>query len=126
MSESSYPKLAQRARLVVLISYAVLLLAIAGSTLLWPAGERSPNAVIWLLLSAPLLLFLPGLWRGTINTHAWLCFVSMLYFAAAVVNVLLPAWRVLDVVELIAAIALFVSATLYIRWRARAVASASR
>lgn len=125
MSARDYASLARVARMVVLTSYAVLLLTIAGATLLWPSGERSPSAVIWLLLSAPLLLFLPGLWRGTVNTHAWVCFVSLLYFAAAVVNVLLPAWRVLDVVELVAAIALFVSSTLYIRWRTRAAANVS-
>lgn len=126
MSEFPYVRCARAARVTVLVSYAVLLLAIAGGTLLWPAGERAPNATIWLLLSVPLLLFLPGLWRGGVNTHAWLCFVSLLYFAAAVVNVLLPAWHWLDVVELVAATVLFVSATLYIRWRARAAASVSR
>jgi uncharacterized membrane protein len=126
MSAIAYAQLARWARCAVLVSYAVLLLAIAAATLLWPAGERQPSAVIWLLLSVPLLLFLPGLWRGSVNTHAWLCFVSLLYFAAAVINLFLPAWRALDVIELAATTTLFVAATLYIRWRSRAMATTPR
>jgi uncharacterized membrane protein len=70
-------------------------------------------------LSLPLLVFLPGLWRGGVRSLAWLSFVSMLYFAQAVTAVF-AAPRVVTVLELIASVTLFICTLLFVRWRARA------
>jgi uncharacterized membrane protein len=118
---AGYARLARLCSRVVWGSYLGLLLAIALATLVIPSGGRAPNPTVWLILSVPLLIFLPGLWRGRVMTHAWLCFVSMLYFAMAVTNLAVPHWRLLDVVELMLSVALFGSALLFVRWRSRAL-----
>lgn len=101
------------------IGYGLLLAALALSTLVWPSRGREPNVVIWLLLTVPLLIFLPGLVRGAIRTHSWLSFVTLLYFAMAVPNVFHPDGRELAVAEVVGSVILFVSAMLYVRWAAR-------
>ena len=68
----------------------------------------------------PLLIFLPGLWRGGVRTHVWLCFVVLIYFAAAVTQLFLPQSTALDTIRLLLTVAIFVFALLFIRWRARA------
>lgn len=118
---AGYARLARLCSRVVWGSYLGLLLAIALATLVIPSGGRAPNATIWLILSVPLLIFLPGLWRGRVMTHAWLCFVSMLYFAIAVTNLAVPHWRLLDVAELLLSVALFGSTLMFVRWRSRAL-----
>lgn len=102
-----------------LLATLLLLAAIALQTLIAPSGGRQPNVVVWLVLSLPLLIFLPGLWRGGIRSFAWLSFVSMLYFAQAV-TAIFAGPRFMNVLELSASVALFVCTLLFVRWRARA------
>lgn len=111
-------------RWLVASSYVLLLLAIAAGTLLWPGRGREPSALIWIMQTLPLLVVLPGLLRGGVNAHAWLSFIAMLYFAAAVTNLFVPPLRALDVFELILSIEIFVGAMFYVRWRSRAVRAA--
>lgn len=117
---TAYAVLARRCRQVALLSLVVLLVVIAIDTLIAPTQGRSPNVVVWLLLSLPLLIFLPGMYRGSVNSFAWLGFVSLLYFAQAVTALFAPWRRELDVVHLVFAVALFVSAMLSVRYTARA------
>ncbi|MDX9875074.1 MAG: DUF2069 domain-containing protein [Spongiibacteraceae bacterium] len=115
--------LEQRARLawwVTIASYLGLLAALSLATLVWPSDGREPNAVIWALLAIPLLILLPGLWRGGLRTNAWAAFLSLLYFTIAVPNVFKAGVRLLDWIEMICAVLLFLASTLYIRWAARA------
>lgn len=116
---------ARTARLTALIGYALLLLGLTLSTLVWPSRGREPNVVIWLLLVVPLLIFLPGLWRARPRTHSWLCFVTLLYFAMTVPNVFLADGRAVAVVELIGVALLFIGSMFYVRWAARAAAGTS-
>jgi uncharacterized membrane protein len=103
-----------------LLSTLVLLAAIALQTLIIPSHDRAPNVVVWLALSLPLLVFLPALLRrGGVRSHAWLSFVSLLYFAQAVTS-LFAGVRPLNIVELLASVALFTCTLLFVRWRARA------
>jgi uncharacterized membrane protein len=102
-----------------LLATLVLLAVIALQTLVAPSGNRQPNIVVWLVLSLPLLVFLPGLWRGSVRSLAWLSFVSMLYFAQAVTAVFAGLGAV-TVLELLASVALFIFTLLFVRWRARA------
>lgn len=37
-------------------------------------------------LTVPLLIFMPGMLKGNIRTHAWLCFVVNLYFIYGVLS----------------------------------------
>lgn len=130
-SAVDWQRRATLARWLVASSYGLLLVAIAASTLLWPGRGREPSAIIWIIQTLPLLMVLPGIWRAGVTAHAWLSFIAMLYFAAAVTNlplasnVELPPLRILDVLELIFSIEIFVGAMLYVRWRSRAVRAAS-
>lgn len=98
----------------------LLLAIIAFETVIAPAGERRPNVVVWVALSLPLLIFLPGLWRGGLRSYAWLSFVSLLYFAQAITALFGAPAQWLPIVSLLASVALFVCTLLFVRWRARA------
>jgi uncharacterized membrane protein len=102
-----------------LLAVVLLLAAIACQTLLMPSGGRSPNAIVWLVCSLPLAMFLPGLWRGGVRTYAWLSFVSLLYFAQSVTALFGPVLRAVDVLSLCASVAVFVCTLLFVRWRSR-------
>lgn len=120
MSSTSYDGLARLARRATLIAFGLLLLVISINRWLAPVGTWRENSMIWVIQCAPLLIFLPGLWRGVVSTYAWLGFVVLVYFAAAVMRLFLPHWQALDTINLMLTIVLFVSALLFIRWRARA------
>lgn len=116
----NYEVLAQRCRQLTFLCLIALLVVIAIDTIVMPSRERAPNVVVWLLLSLPLLIFLPGMRRGTINSFAWLSFVSLLYFAQSVTSLFVPWWRWLDVLHLIVTVTLFIGAMLSVRYTARA------
>lgn len=111
---------AQLMRQATLFSLAALLVLVALDTLIVPTGERHSNPLVWLVLSLPLLILVPGVWRGRFQSYIWLGFVSMLYFARAVVALFVPNWRGLDIAQLVFSIVLFIGALLFVRWRARA------
>ena len=117
---ANYKMLARRSRLITLICLTGLLVVVAIDTLIMPTRDRSPNVVVWLILSLPLLIFVPGVRRGSVNSFAWLSFVSLLYFAQSVTSLFLPWWRWLDVVHLILTVTLFIGAMLSVRYVARA------
>jgi uncharacterized membrane protein len=121
-----YARRAELARGIVLFSLAALLLIVALDTLVIPSGARHANPVIWIALSLPLLVLVPGMWRGRLGSSTWLGFVSMLYFAQAVVALFSPLRRPLDVMQLLFSIALFSGALLFVRWRARANRAAAQ
>ena len=102
-----------------LLAILSLLATIAWQTLVSPSGNRQPNVVVWLALSLPLVILLPGLWKGGLRSHSWSSFVSLLYFAVAVTGFAAGA-RTAVVLELVASVALFVCTLLFVRWRARA------
>jgi len=125
MTEVNWQRRATRMRWMVLSSYVLLLLVIAAGTLVWPGRGRAPSPTIWVLQSLPLLIVLPGLIRAAVSTHTWLSFIAMLYFAMAVANLFVPPLRLLDVLELILSIELFVGGMFYVRWRSRALRAAA-
>lgn len=120
-----YQRWAGVCRWLVWGSYLGLLLAQVLATLVIPSGGREPNVTIWLLVSAPLLVLLPGVWRGGVKAHAWLSFVSLIYFTFAVNNLAVPRRSLLDGVELLLSIVLFSASMLYVRWHSRALRSAA-
>lgn len=117
----NYTPWARAARVLTLLGLALLLLCIALTTLLWPGQGREPSAVIWILQSLPLLVFVPALLRRKLRGHIWLCFVLLLYFAASVVRLFEPAADWLAWLELAAIVTAFCAAMLFVRWRARAL-----
>lgn len=116
----AYINLAACTRRIVIIALLLMLVVVIFNTLIAPTGGRQANWVVCTALSLPLLILLPGVLRAGISSFTWLGFVSLLYFAQAVIAVMSPASRVIDWVHLLDSIALFVGALLFVRWRARA------
>ncbi|WP_341936564.1 DUF2069 domain-containing protein [Marinimicrobium sp. C2-29] len=101
------------ARTLVLGSYAGLLLLFTLLALITP--EQSWK--LWLVQVLPLVIFVPGLWRGYHRTYSWICFVVLIYFTWSVTNLISPLayWR--DGVVVVLSVTLFISAMMASRWR---------
>ncbi|MGC3874407.1 DUF2069 domain-containing protein [Halomonas sp. GXIMD04776] len=110
--------LTQRTRQVVLGSYValVVLLLIGGLQL---QAQSSSGLLPVLVRVLPLVLFFPTLYTRRPRGHAWLAFVSLLYFMQGVMLATLPGKTWLGLLEVVASLALFVSSMLYARWRSR-------
>lgn len=113
------------ARRLSLACYLLLLALISLRSWAITELEIASRAVLWGLQAVPLLLFLPGLWRGSFRIYVWLCFALLIYFLLAVERVAQPGRAVADGVELAAIVLLFVSAMMFGRWQARAAAGRS-
>jgi len=81
--------------------------------------------IIWLVKLLPLLIFLPGMLRSNLRSFIWLCFVSLLYFMTLVEALFARPGEALPVVGTCAVVLLFISAMLYVRWRARQLRAAA-
>ncbi|MGQ4879839.1 DUF2069 domain-containing protein [Billgrantia sp. LNSP4103-1] len=109
--------LTERSRHLVLASYVVLLVLITWSGLAMEAGTNPLTPI--LIRSLPLLLFLPSIIGKRPRGHAWLAFVSLLYFVQGVMVATLPGQGVLGVAEALAALGLFTGCMFYARFRSR-------
>lgn len=83
------------------------------------ALQRSFPPLWWALALLPLLVFIPGLWRDHLRSYIWLCFVLLLYFINMVERLFVDPSDPVAVVGMAAVAGLFISAMLYVRWRAR-------
>lgn len=101
------------ARTLVLGSYTGLLLLFTLLALISPDQSWK----LWLVQILPLVIFVPGLWRGYHRTYSWICFVVLIYFTWSVTNLISPLayWR--DGVVVALSVTLFISAMLASRWR---------
>ncbi len=110
-------KLTERSRQLVLGSYVVLALAMMtwGMLLSRDGGSLRPL----LLFLVPLLLFLPSLVARRPRGHAWLAFVSLLYFMMGVNVAILPGLGWLGWLIVLTALALFTGCMFYARFRSR-------
>ena len=73
--------------------------------------------VILLIELVPLLLLAPGMILGSPRAHSWTCFVVNLYFIKGALASFDANRSLFGVLEMLASLAVFVSALLYIRWR---------
>lgn len=79
--------------------------------------------IIWLGKLLPLLIFLPGMLRQHLRSYIWLCFVTLLYFIAQVERMFAQPGSSAVILGMVAVVGLFVTAMLYVRWRARELKS---
>jgi len=96
------------------VSYTLLLLQQATDAWLHAAPW-----FIWAIKLFPLLLFLPGMRRDNLRSYIWLCFVCLGYFLVLVQRVFAQPESAVVIGGLVAVVILFISAMLYVRWRAR-------
>lgn len=73
--------------------------------------------VILLIELVPLLLMAPGMLSGSARGHSWMCFVVNLYFIKGALAAYDPNRQLFGVLEMLASLAVFSSALLYVRWR---------
>jgi len=74
----------------------------------------------WVILGielVPLLVLAPGMLIGSARGHSWTCFAINLYFIKGALAAYDPNRMLFGVLEMIASLAVFVSALLYVRWR---------
>lgn len=100
------------ARAVTLAGLTLLLGAITARML---SSGTPPLMLVPALL--PLLIFVPGTWRGNPRSVALLCFVCLLYFCVLTVRLFAPDRTLFDLIAMVAVVTLFVAAMLFTRWR---------
>lgn len=82
----------------------------------WEPPDKPLTAAVLIgFFCAPLLVCLPGAWRGVTRDYLLLAFLSMMYFMHAVLAVFDPASRVFGVFALAAVGALFASVLWWLR-----------
>lgn len=103
-------------RLISLSSFFGLI-ALLSIYYLWIADLHGARPwVIMLIELVPLLLFAPGIISGSPRAYSWLCFVVNLYFIKGALAAFDPNRSLFGILEMLASLAVFVSALLYIRW----------
>ncbi len=107
-------------RWLTLASYFALLgLMMLWQTVLAPPSQV-PISIVLLILVGPLLLPLRGLLHGRPYTHAWTCFLVLLYFIHGVVEAYSnPPERLYAGLEIVLSTLLYIGAVLYARYRGR-------
>ena len=99
------------ARTITWLSYFLYLLVMWSSGVL--GGARIGTLII---ISLPLILFLPGMARENYKSLAMLSFVTLLYFLPLAVQLGRPERDTLDMLSLILICILFTSSMFFSRW----------
>ncbi|GAB2799354.1 hypothetical protein GCM10027040_28150 [Halomonas shantousis] len=108
----------RRARQGVWAGFAALIvLLLLGGLQLYQSGQSGLAPVLVRVL--PLLLFLPSIMTQRPRGHAWLAFVSLLYFMQGTMIATLPDKTWLGLLEIAASLLLFVASMSFARWRSR-------
>lgn len=114
-NKTPYFKLQYYSYRLTLLLYITLLLVISISVPLRSAASLT----VWAFQIVPLLVFVPGMLKKSWRTFIWLCFLLLLYFLVAVLNIFSPAVLLIDYLEITLICALFISAMLFCRWQQR-------
>ncbi|WP_249975685.1 DUF2069 domain-containing protein [Vreelandella olivaria] len=110
-------RLTHQSRQLVLISFGVLLLLVVYRGFFIQGGAFNWRPVVAFVL--PLVLFLPSIIGQRARGHAWLAFVSLLYFTQGVMLATLPGQGLRGVLEAVVSMALFTGCMAYARFRSR-------
>lgn len=113
---------AELARRVALWSLAALILLLTVNIFGITRLELQSRAVLWLISSLPLLIFLPGLLRGTWKSYAWMCFALMVYFQVFVTEVFRKPRDPVTLGLLACVLLLFAAAMWFVRLRRKELA----
>lgn len=103
-------------RLISLLCYFGLI-ALLTVYYLWVADLHGARPWVILLIElVPLLLLAPGIIAGSPRAYSWVCFVVNLYFIKGALAAFDPNRAMFGALEMLASLAVFVSALLYVRW----------
>lgn len=106
-----------RSRQLVVMSYSALMLLTLYRGFLLQGETFNWRPIVAFIL--PLVLFLPSIIGRRPRGHAWLAFVSLLYFTQGVMVATLPSQALRGVVEALVSLALFTGCMFYARFRSR-------
>lgn len=104
-------------RVVSLICFLGLIALLTGYYLFVADLHGARPWVILTIELVPLLLLAPGMFTGSARGHSWTCFVVNLYFIKGALAAYDPNRSLFGVLEMLASVAVFTSALLYVRWR---------
>jgi len=105
------------ARVVSLLCFLGLVGLLSAYYLLVADLHGARPWVILLIELVPLLILAPGMLIGSARGHSWMCFVVNLYFIKGALAAYDPNRQWFGVLEMMASVAVFCSALLYVRWR---------
>ncbi|MGC5704219.1 DUF2069 domain-containing protein [Pseudomonas sp. NFXW11] len=105
------------ARVLSLVCFFALVGLLCGYYLLVADLHGARPWVILLIELVPLLLMAPGMLSGSARGHSWMCFVVNLYFIKGALAAYDPNRQLFGLLEMLASLAVFTSALLYVRWR---------
>ncbi|MFG6177264.1 DUF2069 domain-containing protein [Halomonas sp. THAF12] len=111
--------LTAESRRLVIVSYAVLIALMLYRGVAVQSDGSAVGPLIAFVL--PLVLFLPSILARRARGHAWLSFVSLLYFAQGVMVATLPGEGLRGALEALVSLALFTGCMGYARFRSRQV-----
>lgn len=109
--------LTRLSRQLVVASFVILLLLTMYRGFLLQGDTFNWRPIVAFVL--PLVLFLPSIITCRPRGHAWLAFVSLLYFTQGVMVATLPSQAFRGVAEALVSLALFTGCMGYARFRSR-------
>lgn len=112
--------LTDRTRTLIWVCYVMLLCQQVAEVWLGNAPW-----IIWLAVVLPLVIFLPGMLQDQLRSYIWLCFVLLLYFMRLVVALFEAPDSPMAITGMVAVVILFISAMMYVRWRAQELREAA-
>jgi len=110
------------ARRVTLGGYVLLLAVLSLQVFGIATVEPATRGFLWVIWVGPLVVFLPGLLRGTWKSYIWLCFVLLVYFMGTVSGLAAAPNATGEWLQLVLVCLVFTSAMFYARWRQRELA----
>lgn len=116
----SLEQLQQRVNTSAQVTRASLLglIALLTAWMLWISPPVLANPItIWLVLTLPLIAFVPAIFGGRARPHIWLCFVILVYFCSGVIHAMSDKFMLLGLAKTLLTVVLFCSAMMYARWK---------
>ncbi|WP_036551473.1 DUF2069 domain-containing protein [Neptunomonas japonica] len=113
-------KKARITRVITIASYVGLMLLFTLWYMVIHPLETGKPWVIWAVHVLPLAGFIPAIISGNPRSHAWLCFVLLIYFIEAVLATTMSLeTRSFGIAYTLLVSTLFTAAMMYIRWQSR-------
>ncbi len=107
----------QWSRSITIVSFAGLLVLYTLWYLFIHPIQTGKPWVIWALHFLPLAAFIPTIKSGNPRSHAWLCFVLLLYFNEAVLAATTnETTRLFGIIDTLLVATLFTASMMYARW----------
>lgn len=120
MTATALPNKILHSRRLSLCGYILLLAALLITSLTPPLPAGGQLAMMLGVKLLPLLILAPGLWQHSLRSHVWLCFVLLIYFVDAVLDVTQGPGSWLHQVILVLTVIIFLSSMMLVHWSKKA------